>query len=352
MSQVQAHAHAHRAHEPDGHEHEAGARPRNGHEEHGHGHHGHAHGDPISAAARGQGRLAFVLAITAGYMVAQAVGGWLTGSLALVADAGHMLTDVLGLTMALAAIRVAQRPATMRKTYGFYRTEILAAMANALVLLLVAGVILVEAWRRLTLVEAPEVHSGPMLAVAVGGLLVNLVGVRLLHAGSHESLNLQGAFLEALSDLLGSIGVIVAAVVIALTGWWQADPIVSILIGLFILPRTWSLLRSSLDVLLESTPRHIDVGAMQRALATVPGVLSVHDLHVWTITSGFVAMSGHVLADGRRGSDVLHDLRVVLRDQFGIQHATLQIERADHLDDGDCCDIEVGCVVPTAGVGG
>jgi cobalt-zinc-cadmium efflux system protein len=289
-----------------------------------------------------------VLAITATYMVAQALGGWLTGSLALVADAGHMLTDVLGLVMALAAIRVAQRPATGRRTYGFYRTEILAAVANGLVLFGVAGVILVEAWHRLTQTVPPELHTGPMLAVAVGGLVVNLVGVRLLHSGAQESLNLRGAFLEALSDLLGSLGVVVAAIIIALTGWWQADPVVSILIGLFILPRTWNLLRSSLDVLLESTPHHIDVAAMERALASVPGVQSVHDLHVWTITSGFVAMSGHVLADSRRGSDVLHDLRLVLRDQFGIQHATLQVERTNHQDDGACCDIKVGCTIPAA----
>ncbi len=296
-----------------------------------------------SAAARSQRRLLVVLGLTMTYMVVEAVGGLLTNSLALLADAGHMLTDVLGLGMALLAIRFAQRPATPVKTYGLYRAEILAALVNSVVLFGIAGYILYEAWRRFQ--APPEVSSLPMLAVAVGGLVVNLIGVRLLHTGAGESLNVRGAFLEVVADLLGSLGVILAAGIIYLTGWWLADPIISVVIGLFILPRTWRLLKSALDVLLEATPEHIDVEQVGAAMREVPGVASVHDLHVWTITSGFVAMSGHVQADGRRSSQVLHDLQALLRERFGIEHTTLQVEQPGHTDDGACCTIDPRCLV-------
>ena len=315
--------------------------------------HAHAHPHPHppaapqegtrSAAAQGQGRLVLVLGLTTAYMLAEVAGGLLTNSLALLADAGHMLTDVLGLAMALAAIRFAQRPATPAKTYGFYRTEILAALANAVVLFGIAAYILYEAWQRFQ--APPEVDSLPMLAVSVGGLVVNLIGARLLHAHAGESLNLQGAFLHVLGDLLGSVAVIAGAVMIYVTGWQVADPIVSVLVSLLILPQTVRLLRGALDVLLEATPGHIDVADVQRAMQRVPGVTSVHDLHVWTITSGFVAMSGHVLADGRRSSDILRDLRGALRERFGIEHATLQVERADQADDGARCDVDARCLV-------
>jgi cobalt-zinc-cadmium efflux system protein len=184
-----------------------------------------------------------------------------------------------------------------------------------------------------------------MLAIAVGGLVVNLVGMRLLHAASSESLNVKGAFLEVFSDLLGSIGVIVAASVIYLTGWTMADPLISALIGLFILPRTWGLLKTVIDVLLEATPRWVDVSRMQHAIEGVAGVASVHDLHVWTITSGFVAMSGHIQARGRSSEDVLHDVQDIVRDRFGIEHATLQVEAADHADGGACCSVDPRCLV-------
>ncbi len=301
---------------------------------------------PGSAAARSQRRLLLVLGLTAAYMVAEVVGGLLTGSLALLADAGHMLTDVLGLAMASAAIWFAQRPATPARTYGFYRLEILAALANALVLFGVAGGVLLEAWQRFQ--EPPAIDSLPMLLVAVGGLVVNLVGVRLLHTHAAESLNARSAYLEVLGDLLGSVGVIAAALTIRFTGWWQADPLISVLIGLLILPRTWSLLRSALDVLLEATPHDVDVRQIEAAMRTVPAVASVHDLHVWSITSGFVALSGHVLADGRPSSDVLHDVQTTLRDRFSIEHATLQVERADHADDGACCTMDARCLVVTS----
>ena len=305
----------------------------------------HDHSGPHSGSAAGQsrGRLTIVLGLTTAYMVAEVIGGLLTNSLALLADAGHMLTDVLGLSMALLAIRFAQRPATPSKTYGFYRAEILAATANSIVLFGIAAYILYEAWRRFQ--DPPEINSLPMLAVATGGLIVNLIGVKLLHGGAGESLNVQGAFLEVISDLLGSLGVIVAGVVIYFTGWWLADPIVSVGIGLFILPRTWGLLKSALNVLLEATPSHIDLAKLEAAMCAVPGVTSVHDLHVWTITSGFIAMSGHVLADGRPSAEVLHELLVLLRARFRIEHATLQVEAIDHADDGACCMVDPRCLV-------
>jgi cobalt-zinc-cadmium efflux system protein len=310
-----------------------------------HVHAGAAHGPAAgaSAAARSAPRLLAVLVLTSLYLLAEVVGGLLTGSLALLADAGHMLTDVLGLGMALFAIRFAQRPATPARTYGFYRAEILAAAANSIVLFGIAGYILFEAWHRFN--EPPEIKSLPMLAVAIGGLVVNLVGVRLLHGGADESLNLRAARLEVLADLLGSVGVVLAALVIQFTGWWPADPLVSVVIGAFILPRTWQLLRSALDVLLESTPAHIDVTEVEGVMRAVPGVGSVHDLHVWAITSGFVAMSGHVQASGRPSSDVLHDLRVALHDRFQIEHVTLQVEQPDHADDGACCTLDPRCLI-------
>lgn len=296
-----------------------------------------------SAAAGHRGRLTTVLVLTTIYMLAEVMGGLWTGSLALVADAGHMLTDVFGLGMALAAIWFAQRPATAAKTYGFYRTEILAAVANAVLLFGVAGYILYEAWRRFQ--EPEAINSVPMLIVAIGGLIVNLIGAKLLHGASEESLNAKGAFLEVLSDLLGSIGVILAAGIIYMTGWWQVDPIVSVLIGLFILPRTWGLLKSALDVLLEAVPSGVDLEALEQAMQAVPGVQSVHDLHVWSITSGFVAMSAHVTADARSPADVLHELQAMLSDRFSIKHATLQVESADHMDDGACCAVDPRCLV-------
>jgi cobalt-zinc-cadmium efflux system protein len=185
-----------------------------------------------------------------------------------------------------------------------------------------------------------------MLIVAVGGLVVTLIGVRLLHHGARESLNVRGAFLEVVGDLLGAIGTIIAAIVILTTGWLLADPIISAVIGLLIVPRAWSLLRSVIDVLLEATPHHLDMHEIEVAMADIDGVESVHDLHVWTITSGFDAMSGHVRSNGRRSDEVLHDLRRMLRERFGIEHMTLQVESLDHADDGACCIVDPRCFVP------
>jgi cobalt-zinc-cadmium efflux system protein len=286
--------------------------------------------------------LLVVLSLTTAYLVAEVIGGLLTGSLALLADAGHMLADVFGLTMSLAAVSMAARPATARRTFGFHRAEILAAVANAVLLLGIAGFILYEAWHRFA--QPAAVEGLPMLLVAAGGLAVNLVAFKTLHGASGENLNMRGALLEVVADLLGSVGAIVAALTIMLTGWYQVDPLVSVLIALFILPRAWSLLRAGLDVLLEATPAHLDLDHVVATMARVPGVAAVHDVHAWTIASGYVAMSAHVQANGRPSADVLHDLQSLLREELRVHHVTLQVESADHADDGACCVMDPRCL--------
>ena len=297
--------------------------------------------------AAGEQRLIVVLAITAVYMLAEVFGGILTGSLALLADSGHLLGDVLGLAMAVTAVRFARRPATARKTYGFYRAEVLAALINGVALVLVAAWIVYAAWERLTTPTSPQVDALPMLLVASGGLIVTLVGVALLRAGAEASLNMRAAFLEVMGDLLGAIGTIAAAVIILLTGWTAADAVISALIGLVMVPRALVLLRSVVDVLLESTPDRLDLREIEAAMRAQPGVESVHDLHLWSITSGFDAMSGHVRAHGRSSEDVLHNITTMLRDRFDIEHATLQVDSADHADDGACCSMDPRCFVLT-----
>jgi len=312
-------------------------------ESHSHDHGATAVDTHASAAGQNQNRLLLVLGLTLAYVVAEVVGGLFTHSLALMADAGHMFTDALGLGMALAAIRFAQRPATPQKTYGFYRTEILVALANGIILVGVSAYILFEASQRLR--QPPDVDAVPMLIVACGGLAVTLIGVKLLRGGAEESLNVRGAFLEVLSDMFGAIGTIAAAIVLLTTGWPYADVIASVFIGVLILPRAWGLLKSVVDVLLEAAPNGMRVEEIQAALCQVSGVHSAHDIHVWTITSGFVAMSGHVEANGRPSEEVLHDLQTLVRDRFGIEHATLQVESSDHADDGACCSADPRCLV-------
>jgi cobalt-zinc-cadmium efflux system protein len=285
--------------------------------------HGHAHRE--TAAARSRGRLALTLGLTAGYMVVEVLGAWLTGSLALLADAGHMLADAGGLVLALFATWVAARPPTPAKTYGYYRAEILAALVNSLVLLAVAAAILFEAYQRLRV--PPDVLAGPMLVVAALGLGVNLVCAWLLHKGAAVSLNVRGAYLEVLSDALSSMAVLVAATVTLLTGWSLADPLASAAIALLIVPRTWSLLRQAVNVLLEGVPPHLELAAIERAIAEVAGVRRIHDLHVWTLTSGREAMSAHVVVDDVRESErLLEALHAVLHTRFGIDHTTIQLE--------------------------
>jgi len=288
----------------------------------------------LSATAQHRRALKITFALTFAYFCVEVVGGVLTNSLALLADAGHMLTDVGGLGLALFAAWMSAKPATPTKTYGYYRVEILAALINAVVLFLIAFYILFEAYRRFQ--EPPEVASLPMLAVAVVGLGVNLVGIWLLRQGSQESLNVQGAFLEVVSDALGSVGVIVAGLIMLTTGWYYADPLFSVLIGLFILPRTWRLLTQAVNVLLEGAPAHINVAAVKAAMLQVDGVAAVHDLHVWTITSGIEALSAHVVladdVDPQAASRVLEALATRLREEFGIEHTTIQVERVSLAD--------------------
>ncbi len=279
----------------------------------------------MSAASRHRRRLTVALVLTLTYMVAEVIGGLLTGSLALLADAAHMLTDVGGLALALFAIWFATRPATPRKTYGYLRMEILSALLNAVVLLVLTVYILYEAYQRFL---APgEILSGPMLVVAIIGLAVNLAGMKLLAGGSSESLNVQGAYFEVLSDMLGSLGVIAAALIVMTTGWTLADPLIGAGIGLFIVPRTWRLLRQAVHILMEGVPAAIDGRKLEDALRGVPGVLGVYDLHVWTITSGLDAMSGHVIVRDMTDSlAILRGARQVMKDEFQIDHVTIQIE--------------------------
>jgi cobalt-zinc-cadmium efflux system protein len=286
------------------------------------------HERSLSASGRHKGRLRVVLLITLAVMVAEIAAGWLSGSLALLADAGHMLTDVAGIGLALFAIRLAARPATGGRTYGWYRLEILAAVVNALLLFAVGAWVLVEAWRRFS--SPPEIQSGLMLVVATVGLVSNAVSARLLSRGQRESLNMRGAYLEVIGDLLGSAAVIVAAIVIALTGWVRADPVASVLIGLLILPRTWRLLRDAVDVLLEATPKDVDLDEVRRHIVEMNGVADVHDLHAWTITSGMNVVSAHVVMT--RGADptgVLDRLGECLSGDFDIEHSTFQLEPFD-----------------------
>jgi cobalt-zinc-cadmium efflux system protein len=265
------------------------------------------------------------LAVTGGFLVVEVGGAIWTGSLALAADAGHMLTDVGGLALALFAVWVAGRPPTPAKTYGYYRVEILAATVNALLLLGVAGLILVEAYQR---IRSPrEVQGGAMLVIAAVGLAANLVAVWLLRRNATESLNVRAAYLEVLGDAVSSIGVIVAALVVMYTGLTMVDPLVSVFIALFIVPRTWRLLRQAVNVLLEGTPSHLDLGEIEAAIVRVPGARRVHDLHVWTLTSGREAMSAHVVVDDVRESErLLEALHTVLHARFGIDHTTIQLD--------------------------
>lgn len=274
--------------------------------------------------AENAGRLKIALALTATYLLAEVVGGLVTGSLALLSDAAHMLTDVMALIVALVAIRIGQRAADPKRTFGYYRFEILAAAFNAAVLFLVAFYILFEAYRRFQ--EPPEIETGGMLIVAAIGLVVNIASMLILRQGSESSLNMKGAYLEVWSDMLGSIGVIVAAIIIRYTGWWPVDPILAVLIGLWVLPRTWQLLGQSLNVLLEGVPEGMELQKLHDALAALPGVREVHDLHVWSLTSGRNSMTVHLVADSPSATLVTEAQRIA-RDHE-IEHASIQVEDA------------------------
>ncbi len=303
--------------------------------EHEHSHAGAAQAQQAGATYRR--RLVATFALVGLFFVVELVGGLLTNSLALLSDAGHMFTDVLGLGMALAAIQAASRSRQgPRRTFGLYRLEILAALANAVLLFGVALYILYEAVRRLQ--APPEVLGLPMLVVAAIGLGINLISFWLLREGAQESINVEGAYLEVLADTLGSVGVIVAAVVIEVTGFALIDPIFGVLIGLFVLPRTWRLGGKALRILLQAAPPHLDVDEIRSQLADLAGVASVHDLHLWTLTSGMEVASVHLrlTTPDQDVHDVLHRAQTLLVDGHGIEHATVQIEPADHAGCDDC----------------
>ncbi len=282
---------------------------------------GHDHG----AKSTSSQALVLTLGLTAAYTVAEVIGGLLTGSLALLADAGHMLSDTGSIAVALGAIWLAKRPATAARSFGFKRAEILAALLNGVTLVAISIWIFIEAAQRFS--DPPEVLGGWMLGIALGGLLINLAGALILARGDRRSLNLQAALRHVIADVLGSVGVITAAIVIVLTGWVYADPLLSVLIGVLVAASSWSVLKESVSILLEATPKGIDAEEVQAALVSVAGVTDVHDLHIWTITSGFPALAAHILVE--RGEDChakRRDLERLLQRDYEIDHTTLQVD--------------------------
>lgn len=293
---------------------------------HGHDHGAGGRGHEYGGRGANRRRLAIVLALVMAYMVAEVVGGLATNSLALLADAGHMASDAGALALSLFAIWIARRPPTPRRSYGYYRTEILAALVNGATLVAISIFIFVEAWERFR--DPPAVQGAPMMAIAAGGLVVNLLGLWILNAGRGESLNVRGAWLHVLTDAMGSVGAILGAAAIWGFGWAWADPMVSVLIGMLVIFSSWNLLRETVAVLMESAPASVDVDAVRDEIMSVSGVGAVHDLHVWSITSGMVALSAHAcVPDGRPGDVMLAALRERLHARFGIDHVTIQIER-------------------------
>jgi cobalt-zinc-cadmium efflux system protein len=294
----------------------------------GHERHSHQHG----RSSESRRRLSIVMALTALYMFAEFFGGLWTGSLALLADAGHMLADVVALALALLAVWFSSRPATPSKTFGYYRLEILAALVNGAGLVFISFFIFYEAYSRW--LAPPHVRSGAMIMVATGGLAVNLICARLLHHERHDDLNVRGAWLHIVGDALGSIGAMVAGALIAVFDWNAADPLISVFIGLLIVWSSWNLIRDATNVLLEGTPAHINLAAVEAAIMETEGVSNVHDLHIWTITSGREALSAHVIhAYSITPPVLLKELRDKLHDRFGVDHLTIQMETADFEDD-------------------
>ena len=290
-----------------------------------HGHHHHRH------ERRGAGslkRLKIALGLTGAYMLAEAVGGWLINSLALLADAGHMLTDVAALTLTLAAIWFGSRPATAKKTYGYYRLEILAAFVNGVTLVILSLYVIYEAYERWS--EPPEIRGAALTAIAVGGLAVNLLSAYLLHGAHEHDLNMRGAWLHVMGDALGSVAAIVAGILIVAFGWLWADAVCSVLISLIIIFGAWNLIRESVNILLEGTPSHINLKAVEEAIRQTENVTDVHDLHVWTIASGMEALSVHIIYDKTVSqAELLKTIRAKLHDKFGIDHLTIQMETLD-----------------------
>ena len=307
----------------------------------GHGHtHKHDHGRGRTTP------LKIALGLTFLYMIAEAIGGWLTNSLALIADAGHMLTDVAAMSLTLAAIWFASRPATAKKTFGYYRLEILAAFVNGIALVLLSILVIYEAIGRW---DSPPAIDGVRLGIiAFGGLIVNIIAAKLLHGGHQHDLNMRSAWLHVMGDLLGSVAALTAGVLIYAFGWLWADPVTSILISLIIVFSSWRLISASVNVLLEGTPAHIDLAAVESTILETDGVDGVHDLHVWTISSGIDALSAHISHfDSVAHSDLLIRVRDRLHQQFGIDHLTIQMETMDHEAEAVyVCDTGTKCFEP------
>lgn len=342
-----SHRHGHHDHDHDGHNgndhagherhdhhdhagHDRGDHSGHGHDDHaGHGHGGHDHAHDLRGASRRSLVIALVLITT--YMFAEVVGGILSGSLALIADAGHMLTDAAAIAMALAAMWLAEKSASVQRTFGYHRTEVLAAMINALALWVIAGWIVLEAYHRFT-VEGTQGIDGPVvLIVGTGGLLINLAAAWILHRSSEHSVNVEGAMQHVIADMLGSVGVIISAVLIITLDWTLADPILSVVIALLILWNTRRLLYTVVNVLLEGTPEHIDVYKLCSDIEDVEGVTIIHDVHVWTLTSQVEAFTAHILVDPSwKGNpdQMLARVKRIVHQEFGINHATVQLERS------------------------
>lgn len=299
--------------------------------------HGHAHGTSAHKATSNRRRLGTALGLTGIYMVAEVVGGYLSNSLALLADAGHMLSDVAALGLSLAAVTWSQRPATAQRTYGFHRAEIVAALINGAALLVVAVFIAIEAWER---VSKPEsVDATLMITIAAGGLLINLINLRILSGGRNDSLNVKGAWLHVMADMLGSIGAIIAGLAIWVFGWTWADPIASLVITALVVYSAWGLLRETLDVLMQSVPSHITLDEVIRALKAQAGVVDVHDLHIWSLTSGKHVCTAHLVVDREANPQaVITAARRTLLDRFSIDHTTLQVESDDSRVSCNPCD--------------
>lgn len=292
---------------------------------------GHSHGQVRAGHER---KLWMALGLTGSFMIAEVIGAFVTGSLALLSDAAHMMTDTLALGISLVAIQIAKRAADRKRTFGYARFEILAAAFNAILLFVVAFYILFEAYQRL---KAPaEIQSVGMLVIAVLGLIVNLISMRLLASASAESLNVKGAYLEVWSDMLGSVGVIIAAVVIMYTGWGWVDSVVAALIGFWVLPRTWTLLKESMNVLLQGVPDGIDIDQVEQQVRAIAGVGDIHDLHIWALTSGKNVMSVHLVADlaARTEQEILAEVTELMHEQFDISHVTVQVEQAGFHEEG------------------
>lgn len=297
--------------------------------------HGHAHAQGAS-----ERRMWVVFGLTAGFFVVEVAGGILTNSLALLSDAAHMFTDVMALAIAIAAMRLSRLPADRKRTFGYHRFEILAAAFNATALFFVALYILYEAYQRW--IAPSPIESLGMLAIAVLGLAVNLAGMRLLASDARRNLNVKGAYLEVWADALGSVGVIVAALIVNFTGWTRADPVVAVLIALWVLPRTWTLFKQSVNVLLEGVPEGMDLSVIDGRLRGLPGVRDVHDLHIWAIGSGRASLTAHLILDEAQADvqRVLNEANEILRRDFGLTHTTLQAE-LEHCDPhGNDCVLE------------